>query len=161
MAVHQPELHARPYGGVDIPLRRGRGPTHAHRRAVRPQPHRHVVARADEHVGSVWAPGEPAHGVLVPAHHGQGPIVRHAQIKGPDDAIDARRGDDARRSVRTTGILVPVVCENLGGLWGRQGQGLLLLLLLLMVRGGAGGEEAVAARRGLVYGDVGDEVVLG
>lgn len=95
----------------------------------------------------------------MPAHHGQGPIVRCAQVKGANDPVNARGGDDAGRGVGATGVLVPVVRENLGGLWGWEGDGLLVLRLLLRVEGG--GEETVSTGRGLVYGDVGYEVVLG
>lgn len=155
VSVHQAQLHPRPDRGIHVALGCGRGAAEPHGGAVGPQAHRHVVAGADEDVGGVWAPGEPADGVLVAGHHGQGAIVGHAQVKGPDDAVDAGGGDDARGSVGAAGVFVPVVCQDLGGLRGRQG------LLLLGVVGGGRREQAVAGRRGLVDGDVGDEVVLG
>lgn len=73
-------------------------------------------------------------------------MVRHAQVKGAYDAVYARRRNDA--AVGAARVLVPVVREDLGRLWRRERR----------VVGAAG--EAVAGGRGLVDGDVGDEVVL-
>lgn len=94
------------------------------------------------------APCEPAHRVLVAGHECERAVVRRAQVKCADEAIDARGRD------KTGGrVLVPVVGKDLG----RLGRG-----QRLFIDGrGRRGEQAVPVGRGLVDGDVGDEVVFG
>lgn len=94
----------------------------------------------------MWAPRKPAHRILVARHERERAVVRCAQVKRADDAVDACGRDEAGGRV-----LVPVVGEDLGGLgWG---QGLFVA--------GLRREQTVPVGGGLVYRDVGDEVVFG
>lgn len=134
--VHDAELGAQPRAHARVVILL----LPRHRRAVVPQAHRHVVARAHEDVAGVGAPGEPADGVLVPLHDRGRAGGGVADVEGAYDPVDACRGDDA------VVVLVPVVGEDLGGgRGGGSGEGL-----------GGGGRR----RRGRVHGYGGDEVVL-
>lgn len=122
----------------DAHLRAGLRRRHRPLRLVRgvvPQPHRHVVAGADQDVARMGTPGQPAHGILVAVHDGQRPAVRIADVKRSNQPVDAAGGDDG------VAVLVPVVCEDFRGRRTR--------------RHGAG----MAGRR--VDGDGGGEVVFG
>lgn len=84
-------------------------------RAVRPDPTRHVVARAQQHVAEMRAPTHLPHGVLVARQYGRGTLSWTADVEGPDQVVDACGGDDGGA------VFVPVVGEGFGrgvnGLW--------------------------------------------
>lgn len=151
MPVHDAQLAAGPHTP-----RHGRVVDRTDSTPVGPHAHRHVVARADEHVARVRAPRDAAHGELVARQQRQRPAVRLAQIEGADDAVDARRRYEAVRRV-----LVPVVGEDLGRLGRREVLWLCCLLRLRKIaRVGCWWEEMGAGGGGLVHRNVGDEVVL-
>lgn len=88
-------------------------------RAVRPDPARHVVARAQQHVAEMRAPAQLPHGVLVARQDGCGPLSWAADVEGPDQAVDARGGNDGGA------VSVPVVGEGFGrGVEGVRSRGL-------------------------------------
>lgn len=107
-------------------------------RPVVPQPHRHVVAPADEDVARMRAPRQSPNGVLMPVHQAQRTGCGVANVKGANDAVHAARGHDG------VVVLVPVVREDFSGR-------------------AAGREARVDAGLGAcrVDGDRGHEVVLG
>lgn len=79
---------------------------------VRPDPTRHVVARAQQRVRQMRTPRHAPDGVVVARQYDQGALSRGADVEGPDQSVHARGRDDGRA------VLVPVVRQ---GFVGREG----------------------------------------
>jgi len=81
---------------------------------VRPDPTRHIVARAQQQIRQMRAPADLPHRVIMAGQHHDGPLRRGADVEGADEPVDAGGGDGAGP------VFVPVVREGLGG---RRGGG--------------------------------------
>lgn len=164
MPAHPPHLPASLTSHTFRAGRRRRRPRFRFRAPVRPDPTRHVVARAQQRVRQMRAPCHPPDGVLVARQYGHGPLSRRAHVEGPDQPVDARRRDDGRA------VFVPVVRQGFVGREGGSGRKFQLGRRELcggrgclggvdgegedeVVRGGGGGAEVEEAEVGVAgYG---------
>lgn len=95
MSAHSPQLlsHAS----------RGHAISNAHRAPIAPNTTCHVVTCAQQHIRKVRTPSQFPHCVIVALQERERTSGRGANIKGTDDAVDARSSND------TVAILVPIV----------------------------------------------------
>ena len=163
MRVHAPQLSRATRLRRNQPLRLRPRPR-PDRAPVAPHAHRHVVARAQQHVRQVRAPRHAAHRIIMARQHGERAGPRFASCpRSRRGLVAAARAADVERAYRAIdagdrddpfAVLVPVVRQRLGG---RVVRGVVRGERQDAAGGGRGGCAQVEEAQVRVGGDGGEQ----